>query len=156
MDPALLSAALRHAKDARWLYDRCKDHVSEDQAWHLAGFAAECARKALLGAGTEFNKLLGHDFGRMDAALIDVYAAIDPSAIRHRLSEWSQEYPALKGWKPSHRYHATGRHTDRAHRRTSGREKLEEVGELVETAEKAVWESLLTAWLEGVSLKRVR
>ena len=37
----LVSAALRHARDAEWLA-----HRSPDQAYHLAGYAPECARKA--------------------------------------------------------------------------------------------------------------
>ena len=57
--PDLLSAAIRHVRDAELLASTAGPNRSLDQAFHLAGFAPECARKATLPRST-FDKSIGH------------------------------------------------------------------------------------------------
>lgn len=97
---AYSSAALRHVRDARTLLSDDRVSTSIDQAWHLAGFGPECARKAVLAAGT-LAKVLGHS--AHDGALMAWFASIEPGWIG------SARSPAPTGeWKPDHRYEATG------------------------------------------------
>ena len=58
----LLSAALRHVRDAEHLATPNHSGHSPDQAYHLAGFGPECARKATLYHRL-FDKPLGHTLG---------------------------------------------------------------------------------------------
>ncbi len=95
---ALLSAALRHVRDAERLLAE-----SPDQTYHLAGFGPECARKAVLDFRWA-DKSLGHDLGEASETLLDFLDALDPRAQRY--------LPALsattKAWNPQVRYEKTG------------------------------------------------
>lgn len=102
----LLSAAMRHARDADHLAGQHAD-ASLDQAWHLAGFGPECARKACLTEDWA-DKALGHDFDESGEALLEWVVALDPHAWRYRLSGWRDELPGLAAWRPDHRYERTG------------------------------------------------
>jgi hypothetical protein len=70
---ALFSAALRHLRDAEHLADATTPHGSLDQAYHLAGFAPECGRKATIAADW-MNKALGHDLGVVDEIMAALWA----------------------------------------------------------------------------------
>lgn len=88
------SAAMRHLRDADALRT-----VSPDQAWHLYGFAVECAWK-LPVRGT-WSKVIGHDGA--DADLLAWVLDLFPRAGREA------RHPApLHGWRPDHRYWRTG------------------------------------------------
>jgi hypothetical protein len=105
-DPDFTSAAARHIRDAEHLAaegDRC----SPDQAWHLAGFAHECARKAFLYEGW-IPKLLGHDFHTVGERVLEIAIALDPRASRFPIAAWSQRYPAITAWRPDQRYERSG------------------------------------------------
>ncbi|HMV65291.1 MAG TPA: hypothetical protein PKA64_00475 [Myxococcota bacterium] len=99
---ALLSAALRHARDAEALLP-----TSPDQAWHLAGFAPECARKACL---TErwADRILGHAMDRQAEDLVRLAVALDARARRQGLDARLAAAPALQRWSPNDRYRTTG------------------------------------------------
>lgn len=101
----LLSAALRHTRDAERLLEHASCR-SVDQAWHLAGFGPECARKACL---TErwADIPLGHDLGRDAADLLAVAVSLDPVAWRLGLPKPAAG-DALASWNPNVRYAATG------------------------------------------------
>jgi hypothetical protein len=101
-----LSAALRHIRDAEHLAD-AGEHTSLDQAWHLAGFAHECARKALIGRSW-IPRLLGHDFDDASERVVDIAVALDPIASRFPVRDWAARYPAIAAWRPDHRYERTG------------------------------------------------
>ena len=107
----LASAALRHAHDAALLAGLAPADGAEalaparrsaDQAWHLAGFAVECAEKATL-ADTAWHKALGH---------IDAAAAEDAWAMVAALAPEAPRLPprpaALQGWSVQARYDQTG------------------------------------------------
>lgn len=104
---ALISAALRHARDAELLLETTHGRASPDQAFHLAGFGPECARKATLTVDW-FDKVLGH---RMDPKAEDLLAtalALDPIAARYDTRHWSARHPALARWTERARYERTG------------------------------------------------
>lgn len=103
----LLSAALRHLADAEHLADASNPHCSLDQAYHLAGFGPECARKAAIAASWA-NTSLGHDLGDDAEAVLELALALDPAASRYEVRGWEQAYPALAAWNPDCRYKATG------------------------------------------------
>lgn len=119
---ALLSASLRHQVDAEALLTS-----SPDQAWHLAGFATECIRKAALSVQA-FRKALGHEQSGDFDKLFDLVAALDPAALRFHLTGWAAPGTRLSEWDERHRYDGKGAHaskaamlvdeTQRHHRRT--------------------------------------
>lgn len=101
----LLSAALRHARDAEHLLATGPDQ-SLDQAEHLAGFAPECARKACLSE-TWGNQALGHELSNQGDAILDVLVSLDVFANRYGLDGWGSRFPAMEGWRVHVRYRAT-------------------------------------------------
>ena len=101
----LISAALRHLRDAEHLVSE-HSHRSLDQAYHLAGFGPECARKAAL-AQPGFNKLLGHDLGSASEALLEIVLALEPAAQRYAIDDLGQ-FPSFSAWRPDCRYKRTG------------------------------------------------
>ena len=105
-DSDFASAALRHVRDAEHLLSNV-GYTSRDQAWHLAGFAHECGRKACIAAGW-VPKLLGHDFSTASEEVIDLAVALDPRAGRFPVRSWVARYPAVAAWRPDHRYERTG------------------------------------------------
>lgn len=103
----LLSAALRHLRDAEHLADPSNPHGSLDQAYHLAGFGPECARKAAIAVSWA-NTPLGHDLGEDAEFVLELALALAPAASRYEVRGWEQAYPALAAWKPDCRYRETG------------------------------------------------
>lgn len=99
---ALLSAALRHTRDAEALLSS-----SPDQAWHLAGFGPECARKAALSERWA-DKAVGHQLGALAQGVLETAIAMDAHAARYRLDGWVSRWPALAQWSPESRYRKTG------------------------------------------------
>lgn len=102
----LISAALRHVRDAERLASP-GPHTSPDQAYHLAGFGPECARKATL-TGRWLDQAIGHGFGDGSDRILDMAAALDPRAARYNLAGFGAAYPALSGWDVGCRYEKTG------------------------------------------------
>lgn len=138
-DPDFASAALRHIRDAEHLV-ASDQHRSLDQAWHLAGFAHECARKAFLEGGW-VPKLLGHDFTRANEEVLDIAIALDPRAGRYPVRDWTTRYASIERWHPNHRYERTGT----AESGSLGRP----VETLVTEGRRAVDECLFTLFLDG-------
>ena len=105
----LLSAAIRHIRDAEFLASASPPARSLAQAFHLAGFAPECARKATLPRKA-FDKAIGH--GTTDASELSLEWALahDPRARRYSvdLARWSARYPGLRSWNEGVRYERTG------------------------------------------------
>lgn len=104
----LMSAALRHIKDAERLADSSQpDSYSLEQAFHLAGFAPECARKACLQMG-DADKVMGHDFGDCAEAVLSTWLSLDAHAHRYRPDRFLERYPGLNTWTPESRYKPNG------------------------------------------------
>lgn len=118
----LLSAALRHVRDAEALLES-----SVDQAWHLVGYGPECATKALLPR-SDFDRALGHD---LREELVELVRALGPAP---RLPARPSE---LRNWSVSVRYERTGT----ARRETARR--------AVEAARRFVHRVVADAWCEG-------
>ncbi|AUX27666.1 uncharacterized protein SOCEGT47_082640 [Sorangium cellulosum] len=133
---ALLSAALRHIRDAEHLLAPEQPHTSPDQAYHLAGFGPECARKATL-TNRWSDKPLGHTMGRPADPLLEFALALDPTAARYNPLDWGTRYPALSTWDPQCRYEATGTRT------------WQEVELLLGEASRAVQEIVAALWADG-------
>jgi hypothetical protein len=140
------SAALRHIRDAEHLAVE-GTNVSRDQAWHLAGFAHECARKACTESGW-VPKLLGHDFSNADEQVIDVAISLDPRAGRFPVRSWASRYPAISPWRADHRYERTG-----AADRAAGRR----VDDLVTQGRAAVDACVIALFMDGsLSIESIR
>jgi hypothetical protein len=110
---ALVSAALRHARDAEHLADTTSPYQSLDQAFHLAGFGPECARKATLSSRWS-DKPLGHELGKKGDRVLDFVLGLDPAARRYNPLDWASRYPALHKWDPECRYETTGHRSAKA------------------------------------------
>jgi hypothetical protein len=104
---ALISAALRHVRDAEHLLTP-GPHRSVEQALHLAGFGPECARKGCLDEEMA-DKALGHDIEGADDPTVDLLLALDPSASRYGIDGHTSKLPhRAKHWHLECRYMATG------------------------------------------------
>lgn len=122
-----LSAALRHRWDSQELLP-----ASPDQAWHLAGFATECARKACLSREGD-RRALSHLQGAEADRILDLVLAIDAHASRFDLRGWAPAGSALADWSEQHRYDRSGRHVARA------RALVSEVAHLHDRTLTALW-----------------
>lgn len=132
----LLSAALRHARDAEHLLEVENRGRSVDQAFHLAGFGPECVRKALL-SDRVFDKVLGHRFDSGAEVVLDVVLALDPRARRYAPRGWASRYPSLVEWSEQSRYRRTGTYDSSV------------TTPLVEQAARAVRETLAVLFADG-------
>lgn len=104
---AHLSAALRHVRDAEHLLEKHGplQYSSADQAYHLAGFGPECARKAVL-ATPWLDKVLGHEQGTHVDRVVEFAVSLDADA--HRYRAVIAMAPTLATWKVDCRYERTG------------------------------------------------
>lgn len=131
----LISAALRHARDAEHLAEPGPTR-SLDQAFHLAGFGPECVRKACL-TGRWADKVLSHGMDVATELVVDWILALDAHASRYGIRDWSARYAALRVWKVESRYEATGQRTE------------QEVHALLAVAREAVDSTILRLWTGG-------
>ena len=132
---AMLSAALRHVRDADHLLES-EQSQSLDQAFHLAGYGPECIRKALL-ADAVFDKILGHRLGGDMEETLATILMLELSAHRYEPRRWGSRWPALGTWKEQARYEPTGRRAQA------------EVRPLVKQAVEAVGTTLAALWADG-------
>lgn len=136
----MVSAALRHLRDARVLLDGgpadSEPYTSPDQAWHLAGFGPECARKAVLPE-RGWDQLIGHDLGEASDEIVDWVEALDPRSGRFPIRRLFDDRPELALWQPQHRYQRTGT--------TS----VEKARRLLDQAQEVSDRVLVSLWLAG-------
>lgn len=132
----MVSAALRHARDAEVLATNGSPGRSLDQAYHLAGFGPECARKATLALRT-LDKTIGHRFDDGADDVLDLAEALDPLCHRYRPRDWTTRWPSLAGWSEQVRYDRTGTHDEA------------KVLRLVGEARDAVDAVVLALWADG-------
>lgn len=100
---ALLSAALRHVRDAEHLL-ATGDHQSLAQALHLVGFGPECARKGCVDESLA-DKALGHEIHGADTLAVEFLLALDPSAGRYAIDLHEQSLPLRTAhWRVESRY----------------------------------------------------
>src|SRR5262249_13082113 len=129
---AFLSAALRHLRDAEHLAT-FGPFASYDQAYHLAGFAPECARKATLASST-FDKAIGHGVASTSEMALALVLSIDLRGHRYDLTHWGARYPALAAWTEQVRYDPTG-----THKQTKVLAVLSEARQIVDRIVFALW-----------------
>jgi hypothetical protein len=101
---ALASAALRHVEDAKALASS-----SPVQAFYLAGYGPECARKAALTFASEIeadalDKAVGHGFRKDAETALALACTLDPLATRYMLHDWKTRLPVLTEWSEQCRY----------------------------------------------------
>jgi hypothetical protein len=135
---ALVSAALRHARDAEWLAHPDNPRPSPDQAWHLAGYGPECARKATL-LTRAFDRTIGHRFQSGGEDVLDIATALDPFALRYEPGDWARRFPALTEWRETARYERTGGVAQKRHA----------LSDLVRQARHAVDAVVAALWADG-------
>lgn len=151
-----LSAAIRHISDAEHLATPGQPHTSLDQAEHLAGFAPECARKALLDlshlpneVAAAFDKLLGHDFGDLAEQAIGLALALSPAARHYNVVGWGTNFPELLQWKEDCRYQYTGLAEERQRQEQAKQQPLWIRQQLLQTARKLVDDAAIALWIDG-------
>jgi hypothetical protein len=104
---AFVSAALRHIRDAEHLLAADPEHRSPDQAYHLAGFAPECARKGTLSLRW-LDTSIGHGVDAFSEEMLAFAIALDPIAHRYDPLAYAARYPTLVHWTVDARYERTG------------------------------------------------
>lgn len=135
---ALLSAALRHLRDARHLAE-AGPNESLDQALHLVGFAPECARKAVVD-DARTDKALGHEFRDASDPIFRFLLAWDIEANRYDLPK--RKLPLTeRHWRPDSRYLASG-----AASKVPGRKIVEQ---MILEADQYVFGLLADLWSDG-------
>jgi hypothetical protein len=130
---AMLSAALRHVRDAEHLMAGDPLTRSPDQAFHLAGFGPECARKATLPRST-YDQAIGHGVTHASELALQFALVTDPVARRYDILEWKDRYPELSRWHERARYDQTGTHPD-----GEARAIVAEAREIVDRLAFALW-----------------
>ena len=130
-----MSAALRHLRDAEHLAGN-HENRSLDQAWHLAGFGPECARKACFSERWA-DTAIGHDFGDDSESVLDMLSNLDLHAYRRIPKRWARTFPTLQKWNVSSRYWPDGRADET------------ETLNLLEEGRRAVDAVLLVLWVDG-------
>jgi hypothetical protein len=134
---ALASAALRHVRDAEHMLDAGAD-TSVDQAYHLAAFGPECARKASLAQRwLDVDKEIGHGARAPADDLVELLVALDPIAHRYEPHDYRRRYPALAKWEVECRYARTGTHA------------RERVKALCDEARAVVDATVVALWADG-------
>ncbi|MDC0742204.1 hypothetical protein [Polyangium mundeleinium] len=130
---ALASAALRHVRDAEHLLGCSEGYSSPDQAYHLAGFGPECARKATI-AERWLDQAIGHGTTERTDELLAFAASIDPVAHRYEILELRARCPELVKWTVDVRYERTStRSAEQAEK------ACEEAREIVDAIVLAMW-----------------
>jgi hypothetical protein len=133
---ALVSAALRHVRDAEYLLEAHGGYSSPDQAYHLAGFGPECVRKAALSVDW-FDRAIGHRYDAEAEKVLEVAIALDSGAVRYRLESWASRFRYLGRWAEIARYERTGARDG------------ESVRAVVREARVIVDEIVLALWLDA-------
>ncbi len=134
---ALLSAALRHVRDAEYLLAAPEPDGSPDEAWYLAGYGPECVRKAGLDQRS-FDHAIGHGLADASRTAVAFALAHDPRPRRYGLHRFHLMHPTLeRDWKVEQRYDATGTRAP------------EDVRKAVAEARQSVDDTLFALWADG-------
>ncbi|MEY3213126.1 MAG: hypothetical protein RIT28_3607, partial [Pseudomonadota bacterium] len=130
------SAALRHLRDAETLLD-VGPRQSPDQAYHLVGFAVECAKKGGLSVDWA-DKAMGHSLDLVDPWLEELILAVDAPTRRAPHGLTLDPNGKLSQWRPTVRYDETGKHN------------AKEVEGAVREAQAAVYGLIGDRWAAGL------
>ena len=98
------SAAARHWTESHFL--SAASHWQE--AAYLAGYAAECALKALVGLGGVLGRPLGHDLAALSGSGLEMAVLLNPRLRRLQEPLASATAAGVPLWSETQRYEATG------------------------------------------------
>jgi hypothetical protein len=133
----LLSAALRHCRDAELLLKEGPDR-SVEQALHLVGFGPECVRKACIDDNVA-DQALGHAFQDASDTVLEFLLALDPAAARYEIANHASQLAKIRSrWRVECRYLKTGTANP------------SEVDELVKEGRQYVDRWMAELWCDGV------
>jgi len=99
-----VSASVRHAMDSRHLLEAGR----QDNADYLAGYAVECALKAVIDLGGGRPQAYGHDLIALSGTALDLAVLLCPGLRRYRSDRIPAIDVAAATWNPSLRYSRTG------------------------------------------------
>lgn len=136
----VLSAALRHVRDAEHLLAVADPDRSPAQAWYLAGYGPECVRKAGLDDDW-LNKTIGHGVVGASETVVAFALAHDPRPRRYGLDRLPAPHSVLDGWKVEDRYDAS--------EVGDARDARGEIRKAVEEARRIVDNVLFALWVDG-------
>lgn len=131
----LLSAALRHCRDAEHLLRPGPDQSVEQ--------APECVRKACIDDNVA-DQALGHAFQEASDTILEFLLALDPAAARYELASHASQLPKIRSrWRVECRYLKTGT------------AKLAEVEDIVEEGRLYIDRWMAELWCDGVVAEEV-
>jgi hypothetical protein len=98
------SASSRHWDNSRFLADNNR----WQEAAYLAGYAAECALKALVEQGGLLGRSFSHDLAKLSDDGVAMALLLNPLLRRYPVEPIAANLPGLSTWSETHRYEATG------------------------------------------------
>ena len=98
------SATSRHWDNSAFL----SDHNRHQEAAYLAGYAAECALKALVEQGGLLGRPFGHSLADLSGEGLELALLLNPLLRRYEVSPVASHTPGLRQWRETHRYEETG------------------------------------------------
>jgi hypothetical protein len=98
------SAASRHWDNSAFL----SDHNRHQEAAYLAGYAAECALKALVEQGGLLGRPFGHSLADLSREGLELALLLNPLLRRYDVSPVASHAPGIGQWREIHRYEETG------------------------------------------------
>lgn len=102
--PNFYSAASRHWDNSAFL----SDHHRYQEAAYLAGYAAECALKALIEQGGLMGRPFGHSLVDLTGDGLELALLLSPMLRRYQVGPIVAYAPGLGQWRETHRYEETG------------------------------------------------
>ncbi len=100
------SAAARHWNESGFLFSAGDEHWQE--AAYLAGYAAECALKALVDIGSVTGRKFGHDLTALSDPGLEMAVLFNPHLRRLQYDVSATVSSGLPAWSETHRYDKTG------------------------------------------------
>ncbi len=98
------SAASRHWDNSIFL----SNNNRPQEAAYLAGYAAECALKALVERGSLPGKDFGHSLANLSQEALELALLLNPLLRRYQVSPIVMPPSGLGQWSETHRYEETG------------------------------------------------
>jgi hypothetical protein len=104
MSEDFYSASSRHWDHSQFL----GDHGRWQEAAYLAGYAAECALKALVEQGGLMGRPFGHSLVQLTGEGLEMALLLNPLLRRYPVEPIATGLPGLGHWSEAHRYEETG------------------------------------------------
>jgi len=99
-----ISAASRHWDNSAFL----STHDRHQEAAYLAGYAAECALKALVEQGGLEGRPFGHSLANLSRDGLELALLLSPLLRRYQVGAVTPNAAGLGQWRETHRYAETG------------------------------------------------